>query len=431
MILALLLAALFHVTLVKANPAANSHVDAPPTEIRLQFSELIEAKVSHVSLVGPDGKTTALSVSTDPRDAHIVVARITDHLSGGTFRVVWHVVSADGHPVSGKYNFTVTAPAVAADTHTHTVVAPTPPPAATEEVDAAWGPSIAGAPTIPAVLRGLGVGTLTALAGLLFFLVTTRTGMESQPGRLALWLSVATVLFLGGHLATWLVNAAPAHRITSDWVTSALDTSVVRVELWRTLLALIPLWAIALMRRPGLALAATIPPLLLSAAVGHSAAFTPMLSIPLKALHLLALAAWLGGLLWLVVRERDDLFRFARETLRVSSIAMIGIIVVAVTGVIQTLVLVPRLADLQSAYGLVVLLKVAGLGVLAAFGAYHRFRVMPRLSATTGPTNVASFGVSLRREVVVMWSVVVLGGLLAYTPPPESGAAAPIAASQP
>src|SRR5262249_52422999 len=157
-----------------------------------------------------------------------------------------------------------------------------------------------------------------ALAGLLFFIVATQTSVDARPSRVALWFSVAAPLLLIGHLFTWTINASPNHRIDLAWLSSAFGTTVGRTELWRALLALLPLWALVFARRAGLALLLTAPSLLLSAAVGHSAAFQPSLSVPLKMAHLAALSAWLGGLLWLVVSDRRDVARFAADAAHVS-----------------------------------------------------------------------------------------------------------------
>lgn len=403
-----------HVTLVSSDPAAGSRLAGSPTRFRLEFSEPVEASVARLSITGSNGKAVSLPVAGDPRNAYVLLSPGRE-LGLGTFRVSWHVVSADGHPVNGSFVFTVgdavgAAPAGAA------------PPAEPEALST-WGPTVAGAPAVPALLRGLGVGALAALAGLLFFHVTTAARSDGTVARMALQLAIAAPVLLAGHLVAWLLNASPDHRLSSEWLSSAFGSTVGRAELWRTLLALPPLWAIALARRPRLALALTVPGLLMSAAVGHSAAFYPAWSIPLKAFHLLAIAAWLGGLLWLVAGGKNDTRRFVDDTVRVSSFALMGVIAIGITGVVQGVLLVPSFGNLASSYGVVLLLKVAGLGVLLGFGAYHRFRVLPRLVTGGGSSAVAAFGKSLRREVAVLWLVAVIGGVLAYVSPPVAGGA--------
>ncbi|HEY9227544.1 MAG TPA: CopD family protein, partial [Gemmatimonadaceae bacterium] len=202
-----------------------------------------------------------------------------------------------------------------------------------------------------------------------------------------------------------------------------------RVELWRTMLTLLPIWALVLARRPGLAFVLSVPSLLLSAAIGHSAAFHPALSIPLKAIHLIALAAWLGGLLWLVTRQTSGDERLTAETWRVSTVALWGVIAITLSGVIQTALLVPTLPGLRSAYGFMILIKVVGLLVLIAFGAYHR-RLIPQM-ASSGPGSVLPMlGVSVRRELVVFWLVVIAGGVLANVSPPAAVTAPQLTASE-
>jgi copper transport protein len=127
-------------------------------------------------------------------------------------------------------------------------------------------------------------------------------------------------------------------------------------------------------------------------------------------------ATWLGGLLWLVVLDRSDASSAIAEAQRVSSFALAAVIVVIFSGVVQTRLFLPVWGDLvRSKYGLIVLAKVAGVGVLVLFGAYHRYRVLPRL---TDAAVAEGFPVSLRREIAVMSLLILLGGLLAHLSPP-------------
>jgi copper transport protein len=404
-----------HVTLVASRPAAGATLAASPSNLRLEFSEPVEPAVAHVSIVAPDGQSTALTVANEPHDAHVIMATLSG-LGSGTFRVNWHVLSEDGHPVGGSFLFTVGSA---------TAPPPATPVAVTRPV---WGPSIAGAPLIPAILEGLGVGSLAALAGLLFFLVTTRTGIDARPSHIALRFAVVAPMFLLLHLVAWTVNAAPAHRLDSAFISSAFSTTVGRTELWRAALSLLPLWALVFARRIGLALVATLPSLVLSAAVGHAVTFQPSLAVPLKVAHLTALAAWLGGLLWLAISDRSDMNRFAEDARRASGIALWSVIAIAISGVVQVVILVPTAAGLLSAYGATVLAKLVGLGVLVAFGAYHRVRVLPRLPTDYAGSETFALQASLRREIAVMWLVVLIGGFLGYVSPPAAVRSNPVAA---
>jgi copper transport protein len=415
-----------HATLVSSEPAANSRLPSSPTRVRLVYSEPVEGKLAKVTLVPSSGPPIVLRAGADPRDVHAVIAPI-DSLAPGRYKLETRVVSADGHPVDGTFNFSV------GDTTLGSQPPPPPPvePAETQpaEQPEVWGPALFGAPVIPAVLRGTGVGALMAGAGLLLFLAGAKPGAkqigDARVQRVTTTFLLAAVVLLGAHLVAWLINTSPDLRFDTEWAASALGTTVGQIELARVGLTILALWAWWLARRTRLALAFAMLAVVVSGAVGHSAAIAPVWAVPAKAVHLIASAVWAGGLFWLVIRPAgDNIVLFGIDADRVSSRALIAVIAVALTGVVQTrLFLASWSGLLTSAYGLLVLAKTAGLVALVAFGAYHRQRVMPGLAATaTADTSVRVLRASVAREVFVIAIVILLGGLLAYVPPPsESG----------
>jgi putative copper export protein len=261
------------------------------------------------------------------------------------------------------------------------------------------------------------MGTFAALAGLLGFLATRREAEpEPRAERLASRLAIASSVLLVLHFLAWALAVVPDRTLGGDQLAALVATGVGRVELARVVLAVLAAWALLLARRPRLALAFAAGTLLVSGAAGHSAAIHPEWGVPARALHLVAVAAWLGGLLWLIVLERRSAAVVSREAQRVSSAALGAVIAVAFSGLVQTRLVLPVWGDLvRSTYGAITLAKVAGLGVLVLFGAHHRYRVLPRLAEAGAPEELAR---SLRKEVAVMSIVILLGGLLAYVAPP-------------
>ena len=411
-----------HATLVSSEPAANSHLASPPTRVRLVYSEPIEGKLAKVTIVPATAAPIVLRAGADPRDVHAVIAPV-DALGPGTYKVEWRVVSADGHPVDGTFSFTV------GDTTVSAPAAPlTPPqpaqPAPREEPEV-WGPAAFGAPIIPAMLRGAGLGALMAATGLLLFMAGAKPNAaqrgDARVRSATTAFAIAAPVLLGVHLVTWLINTSPDLKFDPAWAASALTTTVGQIELWRVALTILALWAWWLARRTRLALAFAAGAVVVSGAVGHPAAIAPAWAVPAKAIHLLASAIWLGGLLWLLIRPAgDDLLLLVEDANRVSSRALWAVIAIAFTGVVQTRLFLDSWSGLvTSAYGLLVLAKTAGLLVLVAFGAYNRQRVMPRLTTAASMTEVATLRSSVVGEVVVIAIVVLLGGLLAYVPPPS------------
>jgi copper transport protein len=411
-----------HATLVSSEPAANSRLASPPTRVRLVYSEPIEGKLAKVTLVPATGAPIVLRAGGDPRDVHAVIAPV-DALGPGSYKVEWRVVSADGHPVDGNFSFTV------GDTTVSAPAAPVTPPQpaqpAPREEPELWGPAAFGAPLIPALLRGTGLGALMAATGLLLFMAGAKPNAAQRGDARLRSVTTAFVvgapILLAAHLVTWLINTSPDLKFDPAWAVSALGTTVGKIELWRVGLTILMLWAWWLARRTRLALAFAVGAVIVSGAVGHSAAIAPAWAVPAKAIHVLASAIWVGGLLWLLIRPAgDDLLLFATDADRVSTRALWAVIAVAFTGVVQTRLFLDSWPGLvTSAYGLLVLAKTAGLLVLVAFGAYNRQRIMPRLTAAPNATEVAVLRSSVMREVVVVAIVILLGGLLAYVPPPN------------
>jgi putative copper export protein len=269
-----------------------------------------------------------------------------------------------------------------------------------------------------------------AAAGLLLFLAGAKPDAaqigDARVRRVTTTFLFAAVVLLGAHLVSWLINTSPDLRFDTEWATSALGTTVGHIELARVGLTILALWAWWLARRTRLALAFAMLAVVVSGAVGHSAAIAPVWGVPAKAIHLLASAVWVGGFFWLVIRPAgDDVMLFAADAERVSSRALIAVIAVAFTGVVQTRLFLASWSGLvTSAYGLLVLTKAAGMIVLVGFGAYNRQRLIPRLAAAANAaTNGRVLRASVAREVIVITIVILLGGLLAYVPPPSEGGA--------
>lgn len=106
-------AALAHPKLNTATPAADSVV-AAPTKIQLVFSETLVAQFSGIDLtmtempgmkMGPM-KMNGVKASVGA-DGKTLVATLAKPLPVGTYKVDYHVVSADTHRIQGSYTFKV------------------------------------------------------------------------------------------------------------------------------------------------------------------------------------------------------------------------------------------------------------------------------------------------------------------------------------
>jgi copper transport protein len=174
---------------------------------------------------------------------------------------------------------------------------------------------------------------------------------------------------------------------------------------------------------------------------GHAAVTSPVaLLVPLDVLHVLAMSAWIGGLVILLAvmpaatRRLDPPQRtqlLAAALVRFSPIALACVAVLLVTGTIQALEHMSAWSQLlHTGFGRAVLIKVVLLLVLIGLGAVNRQRVVPALRRVAAEAVApGAAGRLLRRtlRVEVALVVVVLGvtsALVSY-PPPDSLASGP------
>ncbi|GBH32826.1 MULTISPECIES: copper homeostasis periplasmic binding protein CopC [Alphaproteobacteria] len=106
-------AAQAHPKLNAATPAANAVV-AAPTRIQLVFSEALVAQFSGLDLTMtemPGMKMAPMKMNgvkaTVGADGKTLVATLAKPLPVGTYKVDYHVVSADTHRIQGSYTFKV------------------------------------------------------------------------------------------------------------------------------------------------------------------------------------------------------------------------------------------------------------------------------------------------------------------------------------
>ena len=97
-------------------------------------------------------------------------------------------------------------------------------------------------------------------------------------------------------------------------------------------------------------------------------------------LHTIFAALWVGGLLTLVIiRPALAPGRLAAVLPRYSTVALICFVVVAASGYVSAAIRVGELPSLLTPYGILVIAKVAALGVLGLFGALQRRWLVRRI----------------------------------------------------
>ncbi|MGR3889203.1 copper homeostasis periplasmic binding protein CopC [Pseudomonas sp. 1152_12] len=99
-------AAFAHAHLKSSEPAADSSV-AVPKDLRLTFTEGVEATFTKVSLSKDGTEIAVKGLETPDADKKTLVVTPAAPLTAGTYKVEWHAVSVDTHKSEGTYSFKV------------------------------------------------------------------------------------------------------------------------------------------------------------------------------------------------------------------------------------------------------------------------------------------------------------------------------------
>lgn len=132
--------------------------------------------------------------------------------------------------------------------------------------------------------------------------------------------------------------------------------------------------------------------------------------------HLIFLVLWVGGLLALLAHGRRLGPDLDLAVARYSTVAMVSIIVMAASGLINVVIRIEWSDLFTSNYGLLVVAKTAGVIVLGFFGLMHRQRTIPKIKA-----NPHHRGLFLQVAFVELLVMAVITGVaisMGRTPPP-------------
>jgi hypothetical protein len=181
-LLALVATASAHTALVSASPAEGSTVTEQPGQVVLTFNEAVQGQFAQLAVADANGSSHQTG---EPQASGATVTQAVGELPDGIYTVSFRVVSADGHPVTGSYQFSVAAAPAAPipttpDTTSSTSPAPTPaassPGTSTSTTDSV--PSESATPVAAGTESdgddgGLGTGAIIALAAAAAALIAT------------------------------------------------------------------------------------------------------------------------------------------------------------------------------------------------------------------------------------------------------------------
>lgn len=100
-----------HLKVDKTLPPTGATVTTAPTQIQVWFSQTPTVAVSGLSLEGPSGKVELGKVTAGMADGkadNSVVASVVGVVAPGKYTVSWKTSGADGHMLTGTFEFTFT-----------------------------------------------------------------------------------------------------------------------------------------------------------------------------------------------------------------------------------------------------------------------------------------------------------------------------------
>ncbi|MET9011738.1 copper resistance CopC/CopD family protein [Streptomyces olivaceoviridis] len=370
-----------HAALTGSDPAQGVVADKAPTQVSLTFSEKVALNDDSLRVLDPKGKPVQTGSPANVSGTTYAV-RLKSGLADGTYTVTYQVVSADSHPVAGAYTFSVGAPS-------RTVVSGTGPTA---------GGGVVGG--LYAFGRYVSYAGFVVLAGgAAFVLACWRRGAGVRPlqrlvvgGWVALTAATLWLLLLRG---AYTGSGKFADVFDLDLLGQVLQTKTGAALVSRLLLLAAAALFVAVLfgaytRREegeekrdltfGLAVGGVVVAAGLAtswAMAEHaSTGLQPGIAMPVDVVHLLAVAAWLGGLTALLTA----LYRAPAETpveaaavQRFSRVAFGSVLALVVTGVYQSWrQLGSWSAFTETRYGQLLLVKIGLVAVLIGIAAVSR-----------------------------------------------------------
>jgi copper transport protein len=401
------LTAAAHALPQSAIPAEGAEVQIAPKLVEITFGETPDPKLSTITVINSAGVSVDAGPTVVVPGHQLELEVPLQPIGNGVYTVTWKTVSeTDGHLATGAYAFGVGESAASANAHASRSVVSPPP------------------------------SVLAVVSRWLFFI-----GVMGTVGIATTCLLVLEVLpaFIGRMLAgAWIAGAlgvagvveaqreAAGVGFSSLFSTSLGTTTVARI----VAIAATGLTVVAASVAPAatkwiavaLAGVGAAASMWVDVAASHAGAQAPVaLNLIAQWAHIVASGIWIAGLLVLIVSVRGQPSELkGRAVRRFSTIAGIAIVLVALTGTFRAVIEIGSVGQLfATAFGVLVLVKVALFLILAALGAINRYRNVPRAArALRGVRRVGS------TEVVIGAAVVLVAAALVNVAPPVASTAA-------
>ncbi len=413
-----------HAQLVRTVPEASAELPRAPNHVEIVFSEGVRAVAGGIRVLGEDGRRVdkARPISAGER-----VRLALPNLPNGAFVVSWRVVSADGHPVRGAFTFRVGG---------------TGSQAAVGRLAAKLlvsGVSRADTSALATVVRTLVFAAMALLLGGVahVLLVNQSSGRSvrraiKMAGVVGGVSSLISLLVYGplvtGRSLGAIVDGTLLHDSLGDHVGQAM---VARAVLIGALAALL----VARLGRPRVRHCLADAPLVLVAVglvlaqayTGHGGTGKHLVvALPSTMIHVLAMGAWAGGLmlLLLTLQSAEPTADRVAVTQRFSRLAGFAVAALVASGSVALWRQVGTFAALRTTpSGRLLVIKLTLVGALLLLGAKNR----RALSDIRHPERaVAAVRRTIIAEILGMGAILAVTALVVNLPPARAVVSRPV-----
>lgn len=302
-----------HATLEKTTPSQNGVVSKHPDSFELTYNEPVNAGYSGITIYNDKGKKVA-DVKPSTTGHSQTLSFPADKVKHGTQQIEWHTVSADGHEISDRFEFSVgkkTANGV--DTT----------PAFYEQPDFWFG-----------LFRYIAEGATIILVGLYWLNGIARRNNLSTFDIFPRHVAVSLIMMMA-YLMSLVLYLMTLSSDVLDAVLTLNPSALIQFPYILSSIALITLSGLFVLRNMEKSWywIVSILMILTLSMSGHAwSQSVPLWSIILRTLHLTGISLWLGALVYLLIsvftRKRDAV-DLLKEILFKVNAAAVGIIIIS------------------------------------------------------------------------------------------------------
>jgi copper transport protein len=376
-----------HAALLETTPFDGQTVEQAPEQVSWTFNEPVQSTTGALRIFNAAGERVDTGEQTQAAPEQLAVG-LGEDVGDGSYVATYRVTSADGHVIRGAFVFQVGDGTGVDD----------------ETLAALFGGGDGGVALLAGVVRAAGYLGALVLGGALLWAVVVGRRRPDEQDRATTWarrgaILAAVAALLAVPVQAMLTSGSGLEALVDGRVLGETLASSVGIGALVRLVAAVAV--VALLARPcptardlaGVAGLVVLGSFLVD---GHTRTGEPGWLLLLgDAVHLLAGAAWLGGLVVLAGlvrtrRQEDDPIGAADLVSRFSRTAVWSLVAVTVAGTAMSWALVRQPRALTSTdYGWTLLVKVALVVVVILVGAYNNRRLVPAVARAATPAGGA------------------------------------------